>query len=786
MLLVLLFSVCTGYAQTATVKGKINTTDGQPAAYVNVSLKEIKIGTITEEDGTYALSNIKLGSYTLVVSHTGLKTQEKFITIKDGSDVVVDFTLVENAKQLDEVIVEARISPNAKPVTLGKVGIAVMDLPQSVAVIGENVIRDQQAQRLSDVIRNVNGVYMSTTRGAVQESFSARGYGLGSGNLFKNGSRMNTGTMPEMSSLEKVEILKGSAAILYGNVAPGGIVNMVTKQPKFNFGGEVSMRVGSFGLYKPSVDFYGPLSKKVAFRVNSTYENANSYRDNVSSERFYVNPSFLFKLGKKTDLIVQGDYLKTNFTPDFGIGSLDAIKIPDVKRGAFFGTTWQYNKVQQASASANLKHKLNNSWSINTLVSYQVFDRNYYSTERVQAAANGDWTRPLNKTASNENYYLAQFDLNGKFKTGFLEHTLLAGVDADRYLTTNYTFNNPTTYDKINILDPTKYEARTDIPIADTKVTRAETPVNRFGAYIQDLISITPKLKLLAGVRWTYQDARPATTNYLLKDSVGKGVDKVDKAFTPRLGLVYKILPTSSVFVSYANSFVVNSGRDIYNNALTPSLIDQYEVGVKNDFFKGLITVNVTGYRIKNNNLAQMAQFKLDGTENSDSNIKELVGETTSDGVEVDVTGHPARGLDFMVGYSYNSMRYTKTPATKGSYIEGERLVNTPSHTANASLFYTFQKNTLKGLKLGATAVYIGDRFGGWNNTKLQTQTYSRLIPVSGFTTLDLSAGYTFKKVSVLAKVSNVTNAFNYYVHENYSINPIPPTQFVATVSYRF
>lgn len=130
-------------------------------------------------------------------------------------------------------------------------------------------------------------------------------------------------------------------------------------------------------------------------------------------------------------------------------------------------------------------------------------------------------------------------------------------------------------------------------------------------------------------------------------------------------------------------------------------------------------------------------------------------------------------------------MRFTKTPEKTGN-IEGERVVNTPAHTANTSIFYTFNGPRLKGIKIGATANYIGDRFGGWNNTKEQAQTYSRLIPVDGFTTVDISAGYTYKKISLLAKVSNLTNTFNYYVHENYSINPIPPRQFITTIAYKF
>lgn len=131
-------------------------------------------------------------------------------------------------------------------------------------------------------------------------------------------------------------------------------------------------------------------------------------------------------------------------------------------------------------------------------------------------------------------------------------------------------------------------------------------------------------------------------------------------------------------------------------------------------------------------------------------------------------------------------MRYTETPDAKGNYVEGERLVNTPAHTANSSVFYTFGHGAVKGLRLGASVFYIGDRWGGWNNTIGQAQNYSRLIAVDGFTTVDLTAGYTFRRISLLAKLSNLTNTFNYYVHENYSINPIAPRQVIATLSYKF
>lgn len=795
--LLVFFAAATAHAQPSIIYGKVTTSDGKPAANVNITIKESSKTIISGEDGSFVINTDKECICSITVSYIGLTTQEKKVTVRNGKNAEVNFQLKENAGQLDEVIVTSHKSLNAQPASIGKAPIDPMDLPQSIAILGQSVIHDQQALRLSDVVKNVNGVYLATARASTQENFSARGYSFGSSNLFKNGARINSGAMPEMSSLESVEVLKGSAAILYGQVSPGGIVNMITKQPKFNFGGEISFRAGSFDLYKPAFDVYGPISSSIAFRVNGTFESAKSYRDVVSSDRYYVNPSFLFKLGKKTDLVVEGDYLKHNFTPDFGIGSVGGTRIAPLSRSAFLGTSWQYAKTTQSTATATLKHSFNDNWNINTSLSYQFYQRDYFSAERIQADSTGEWTRPLGRTNANEDYYVGQVNLTGKFKTKGLEHTLLAGIDADRYLTTNYAFSIPAvaglpagSYDKINILNPSKYVQRTDIPVPG-KIRKVDLPINRGGIYIQDLVKLSSKLNLLAGIRYSYvYSDQPDSTN-LLTNTQSKGKSKYDNAFSPRFGLVYKPLTTTSVFVSYSNSFSVNTGIDVNGNVLDPSIIDQYEVGIKNDFFKGKLSANVTAYRIKNNNLSQTAPYLSDGvTPNNNSAIKALVGETTSDGIEIDLASHPAAGLDVIAGYSHNFIRYTKIPAAIGNYIEGERLVNNPGNTANASVFYTFTNSGLKGLKIGASAFYIGKRYGGWNTDIAKVtptvELRNRLIPVEGFTTLDISAGYTINKISVLAKVSNLTNTFNYYVHENYSINPIPPTQLIATVSYRF
>ena len=813
-LLVLLALGLKGFAQTemagsssinsdpgtpvGAITGNVTTTDNKPAAYVSVVLRGTNKYSITDEHGNFTLKNIKEGLYTLEISMVGLRAIEKPVEIKKDHETTVNIALEEDARQLDAVTIVSRKTLNDKPISIGKIVIDPMDLPQSITTIGQSTIKNQQALRLSDVIKNVNGVYLTTTRGSVQENFAARGYAFSSTNLFKDGFRINSGVMPEVSSLEKVEILKGSAAILYGQVAPGGILNMVTKEPRFQFGGEVSMLAGSYDLYKPSFDIYGPVSSSMAYRVNGTYEQANSFRDVVHYKRYYINPSLLFKLSQRTQLIVEADYLKHDFTPDFGIGTINhAITsatsplIPDLPRSKFLGTDWQYNTTQQTTTTVSLKHQFNQIWTFSSSASWQVYRRDYYSTERIQADSVGDWIRPLGKINAKERYFAAQVNLTGNLKTASIQHTLLTGVDGDRSFTLNYDYSFPVaaglpanSYDVINVFDDGKYIARKDIPEATT-IRKREAPINRIGIYAQDLIRLSSKFNLLAGVRWSYVQTIGIDSTNLLTGAKTTGRTRNDNAFSPRFGLVFKPVESTSLFASYASSFAVNTGTDIYGSSLPPSIIDQYEAGIKNDFFKGMLSVNLTFYHIVNNNLAQTSAVKVDGSPNTDAAIKVLSGQTKSNGVELDVAAQPITGLSILAGYSYNNARYTKTDTTKGSFKEGEKLVNNPTNTANASVFYTFNKGGLRGFKFGATLLYIGDRLGGNNNTVGQAQIYSRVIPVEGYTVVDVSAGYAYKKLSVMAKLSNVTNTLNYLVHENYSINPLPPHQFVATVSYK-
>ena len=199
-------------------------------------------------------------------------------------------------KRLKEVNVASY--PQKNPLKIGKAGIKSMDLPQATAIISSAVLTNQQTNSLTDILKNTNGVYIMGTTGGYQEEIASRGFPLSSSNTFKNGIRYFNGMSIETSGLEKVELLKGSAALLFGNVAAGGILNLVTKKPKNELGGEIGFRYGSFNTIKPTFDIYNSIgnNKNMSFRINGSFEKGDSFRDFVHSERSYINPSFLIKL----------------------------------------------------------------------------------------------------------------------------------------------------------------------------------------------------------------------------------------------------------------------------------------------------------------------------------------------------------------------------------------------------------------------------------------------------------------------------------------------------------
>lgn len=772
-------------AQTGSVKGKVSSGDGSPLAYAHITLKEKNLVSLTDDRGYFELKNVPAGNWVVQISSVGFETQEILAVVRQNQALELNLTLKESTKELNEVVVKGNQGLNEKTISIGKIPINPMDLPQSIMVISSEQLVQQQTLRMADVLMNTNGVYMMGTTGGTQEEIAGRGFSFGSTNTFKNGARYNSTILPEISAVERVEVIRGSNALLFGNVAAGGIINLVTKKPKFEKGGELSFRTGSYSFYKPTIDLYGAVddSKKVAYRLNATYENAGSFRDQVKSDRIYFNPSLLFKVGQRTEIVLEGDYLKDNRTLDYGTSAIN-YKIADVPRSRFLGTDWSYFKGEQKTLTLTATHRLNDNWQVRVLGSYQGYSNDQYGTTRPNASGNlvkadGTWIRGLQRSGTDQQYYLGQVDFTGKLTTGPLVHSLLIGADADQYATNSlaYAYTNPlagnkNVYDTINVLTGAS-SRRSDIPNIN-KTTLTSNPINRAGVYVQDLISIYSHFKLLAGLRYSYIESQSNVLTYATNKLVPTSY--YDDAFSPRVGLVYQPKKYLSIFGSYSNSFNLNTAKDTTNNTLPPSIINQYEAGVKSELLKGLVSFNVGVYKIINSNFPQ----PLIPANSKFPNAQELAGEVTSQGIEVDVMSKPIRGLSFIAGYSYNETRYTKSK----QYEVNSLLRYNPQHTANASVYYTFQRGALNGFNIGLISFYTGNRVAGRSTTAANPE--YKLMPIPDFVQVDAMMGYSIKSLSLRLKVSNLFDELSYYVHDDNSVNPIAPRMYSITLSHRF
>lgn len=745
---------------------------------------------------------------------------------QEDQDSIKKFT------EIEDIRMHKHGNPNKAKIFSSKSSLSVMETPQPIAVVTHEIIEQQQAKQLSEVLQNVNGLYVTSARGGAQDTFGARGFIFGADNMFKNGARVSNGVFPEVEGLERVEVLKGGNAMQYGASSPGAIVNMITKKPRFQLGGGIGLNMGSWNTVKPTVDVYGPLSETVAFRINGVYEYADSFRDHVQSEKHYFNPSFVFNLSENTQLFLEADYLKHHSTPDFGVGSLVntdgsyAINTA-VPINTFFGVSWQYQDVQQLASSVTLNSRLNNHWTLNVISTYQNYTRDYFSTERVQWSFDQNglarYKRPLGRSYAENNYASLQFNLNGEFQTGSISHKMLLGTDGDYAKADAYSYailnraTGKTIADAGTLILQNPATWNPNLPEIITPLTKKTVaPTYRAGVYVQDFITLFPGFSIVAGLRYNYLENRLISTYDFTKNSADeqKGTQEAYRIFSPKVALVYEINPNLSIFGNYTNSFAQNTGftasaqaiasLDLTGNnlqvgtqinnlpleAIKPSQLDQYEAGIKSSWLRGALGINLSAYQITNKDNYQ-AFWYLDPkgtvqTPTGNVSFKTYAGTVRSRGVELDITGNPTPYLSIIGGFSYNNAVYTNTPAD--GFVEGQRLVRTPATTANASVFYAFPK-LAKGLKVGATFFYIADRLGGWNDSKstmISRKDISRIIKLDDYSTLALSAAYEWKKFSIQAKMNNLFNTRAYIVHENYSVNPIAPRNYYMTVTYKF
>ncbi|AFY49091.1 TonB-dependent siderophore receptor [Nostoc sp. PCC 7524] len=595
--------------------------------------------------------------------------------------------------------------PNASTGT--RTDTPIRDIPQTIQVVPEEVIRDQKVTRLRDALLNVGGVLQDGGFAGTADQIGIRGFfggGLFGGGILVDGFKDGRSGIRETANVERIEVLKGPASVLYGGVEPGGVINLVTKQPLREPFFNAELSVGSFSTFRPSIDISGPLNSErtLLYRLNSVYETSNGFRDfNQDTQRFFISPILKWEIGKATNLTLQFDYLNDERPFDrgflaFGEGILDT----PLER--FFGEPDDVRKVEEVGLSYRLEHNFNDNWKIRNAFRYQSSDTFDYRAEPVSL---NETTGILSRNfRSNDDYretYTLQTDLVGKFTTGSINHTLLFGIDLARAtqggtqkrlpggLTPSINVFNPV----YNVIPRPGLEALTNV-VRDNQDTS-----DGLGIFLQNQIAFADNLKFLVGGRLDIVDQNSKD----LRD--GSESNQYDTAITPRLGIVYQPIEPVSLYASYSQSFQPNFGIRVDGSVLQPERGTQYEVGVKGEFLDGRLAATLAAYHITKSNIAT--------TDPANPDFSIPIGKQRNQGIEFNVAGQISPGWNVIASYSYIDAEITED----NSGLAGNRPANVPFNTASLWTTYELQRGSLQGLGFGLGLFYVGDRLGDADNT---------------------------------------------------------------------
>ena len=601
--------------------------------------------------------------------------------------------------------------PNATTGT--RTDTPLRDIPQSIQVIPRKIIEEQQVIELNDALRNVSGV-VSGSNDQRGQRFFIRGFD--SASTLRDGFRLTPGgtgntAFPELSNVERVEVLKGPAALLYGFLEPGGVVNLVGKKPLSEPYYDVGFRVGNRGFIEPSIDISGPLTddKRVLYRLNALYRREDYFRDfDVPIEKLFIAPTISWKIGDRTDLTLNLEYADDKRPADFNGIPVIGDRVADIPFDRITGEPDDDARNESLRVGYKLEHRFSDEWKLRNNFSFYDLNPEFVAntgpiSSRFFNETTGDINRIYVQNAQPAQSIELQTNVVGKFSTGSLKHTLLAGVDLGRQsLDTLRRIDFSSRQPVFNIFNPVYGLVSRPDSFNDPIPKTRETQTDFLGVYLQDQIKLGDKFNILAGIR--YDTVRQEDENL----ENGTSSSRNDDAFSPRVGLVYQPSKELSLYTSYSTSFAPNSGQTRSGNILEPERSEQFEIGARAEFLNGGLVANLAVFDITKKNVSNP-----DPTNAAGETFVVAIGEQRSRGIELDLIGKISPGWNVVANYAYTDADITKDNTS----IEGNRLFGVPEHNFNLWTTYEIQKGSLKGLGFSVGFNFIDDRFGDNENS---------------------------------------------------------------------
>lgn len=689
----------------------------------------------------------------------------------------------DKAIMLNEVNVVGKKMSDTKPIdgynashstTATRTDTELVNVPQAITIITRDFIQDQSMQSMADAVRYVPGVQAAQGEGN-RDQLILRGNNT-TGDLFVDGLRDDIQTYRDLYNTDRIEVLKGANGMIFGRGGAGGVVNRVTKKAGWDPVRDISASYGSFDHRRITADYGEGLTDEVAFRVNSVYENSDSYRDGVSLKRYGITPTVTIKPSENTHIELSTEYFKDERTADRGVASSIGsdgsnlnnrpYRIND--RGQFFGNAkLSPTATETVAFNAMISHAFDNGVQVKNSTRLAFYDKYYQNVYARSSVTTADTVQlgAYRDNTKRENL-INQTDITYVAKTGQIEHKLLAGAELAAQDTTNKRL---TPAGGENLIGDFPAGNPTTSNVAFTAVSRdqkSDVTVSAF--YLQDQVIFDPNWQAVVGLRHDH-----VNTNYtnLLTSA---HINTSDNLLSPRAGLIYKPTPDSAIYLNYSTAFVPRAGDQLIgltvtNASFKPEKFINREIGAKWDITPAL-SFTAAIFKLERQNVqiadpnSPSQQILVDG--------QEIVG------LELSLSGKITEQWQIMAGYTLQDGEITKQQGAGASAIpKGSELALTPTRVF--SLWNKYQINDIWAVGLGAVSrseMYAAS----------PTNSQSTVLP--GYTRFDAAI---FAKINpqwdAQLNIENLTNkAYALYAHNNNNITPGAPLSLRATLNYHF
>lgn len=700
----------------------------------------------------------------------------------------------QTAIELDQLEITApRISDQAtqgyqtkKSSTATKTETDLIDVPQSITVITPELMKDMSIQSMSEAVQYVPGVQFSQGEGN-RDAINFRGAGVVTGDFYLDGVRDDIQTYRDFYNTERIEVLKGSNAMIFGRGGSGGVINRVSKEAGWNPVHALTLSYGAFDHQRATIDLGEAINDTAALRINAVYEDSNSYRDGVKTERYGMTPTLTIKPSDQTKIVLSAEFFDDKHVGDRGQPSLARssnssaplrnlnnrpVNIGDSDQ--FFGSaSLSPNATETVAVNALFEHAFDNGITVRNRTRYADYDK-YYQNVFASSSVNpatGVFSVAGYRNETDRENLINQTDVTYDLKLGSVEHKLLVGMELakqdthdTRLVRDNNAAGNTEALGTLNIFNP-RYTSNVTFT-EKSRDRKSDTDITAF--YLQDQISLSPQWQIILGAR--HDKFEVDFTNELNGDRIKTTDNKV----SPRAGLIYKPIQHLSLYASYSQTFVPRAGDQldgltITNASFRPEKFINHEIGAKYDVTPEL-SLTAAIYKLERENMAI--------TDPNAPTSTILVDGQETKGIELGISGKVTDKWSMFGGFAYQDSEITEQQGTSTSAIlKGTETAQTPRRTF--SLWNRYDINETWGVALGIVS---------------RSEMYALTPTASQSTTLP---GLTRYDAAVYAKLSdnlrlqinleNLTNKeYAASAHNNNNIVPGTPFSGRATLTYNF